>query len=328
MKNTYLLVLLLFTACFISCDEKEEEVVGCTDSLSYNFNPEAYTDDGSCSYYYGGREMGQIDVGPTVDLNNEYNVYIDNEFIGRVTHYFPNGLECGNPNSVGRIFEAGSHVVRVEGNGGSDIREGIVNLSPQECLVVILQDLPLAGGGGGGGNGSGNAIFWTNSDLGCGPITVNVSGVGSSTINGFFGSAPSCSNSSAGGNFNNLAPGVYNFTASCSNENWSGSISITENGCLRQELTSSGGGNTTGDLIFWTNHDFGCGPITVNLNGVGSTTITSYFGSAPNCSNTSGGGNFNNLSPGNYSFSASCSNLTWNGNLTVTQNSCLRFQLN
>lgn len=89
-----------------------------------------------------------------------------------------------------------------------------------------------------------------------------------------------------------------------------------------------GNGSSTGDVIFWTNADFGCGPISVDVSGVGSSTLTGYFPSgAPDCSNTSAGGNFNNLDPGNYSFSASCSNLQWNGNFTVTENSCLRFEL-
>lgn len=149
MKNLsrvfYFLFLtsLLFTSC-------KKDIEGCTDPLSHNYNSEAVSDNGSCEYYYGGREMGQIDVGSEIDTDNEYDIYIDGDFIGRLTHYFPNGLSCGNPNSVGRIIESGSHIIRAEGNGGSVVREGYVELSPQDCLVVLLENLPLAGGGGGG----------------------------------------------------------------------------------------------------------------------------------------------------------------------------------
>ena len=96
-----------------------------------------------------------------------------------------------------------------------------------------------SGNGGSGGNDPtpGDVKFWTAQDFGCGPITVNVSGVGSSTISGFFDSgAPDCSNSSAGGNFNDLAPGSYSFSASCSNRNWDGSITISDGSCLIFEL--------------------------------------------------------------------------------------------
>jgi hypothetical protein len=329
-KFNPLLAIVLFCFVFISCDKEEEDIAGCTDPLSHTYNSEAVSDNGSCEYYYGGREKGQIDIGSIVDLNNEFDIYIDNVYVGHLSYFFPNGLECGNPNAVGGIFSSGNHTIRAEGNGGSDVREGVINLVAQECKVVLLENLPLAGGGGGGGgNSPGDVIFWVSNDFGCGPITVNLAGAGSTVINGYYGSAPNCSSTGSGGNFNNLTPGVYNFTASCSSQTWSGSVTVTENGCLRQELLSSGGGggNNTGDVIFWTNSDLGCGVISVTLSGAGSSTITGYFGSTPLCSNTGAGGNFNNLSPGNYSFTASCNGLSWSGNITVSEDTCLTYQL-
>ncbi|PKA82197.1 hypothetical protein ATE92_0323 [Ulvibacter sp. MAR_2010_11] len=325
-----LFTLLLLTSLFVSCEKEENDITGCTDPLSYSYNSDAVSDNGSCQYYYGGREKGQLDVGSEIDMNNEFDIYVDGEFVGRLSFYFPGGLECGNPNAVGSIFASGNHTVRAVGNGGSPVREGIINLEAQDCKVILVENLPLIGGGGGGGNATGDAIFWVNSDFGCGPITVNLSGVGSTTINGFFGSAPNCTDTGSGGNFNNLNPGVYSFTASCSSQNWSGSITITENGCLRQELTSSGGGgggSNTGDVIFWTNTDLGCGPISVTVSGVGGSTITGYYGSTPNCSNSSAGGNFNNLAVGNYSFTANCNGYNWSGNFTVSEDVCLTYQL-
>ena len=187
---------------------------------------------------------------------------------------------------------------------------------------------PLQGGGGGNGD-TGDAIFWINNDFGCGNINVNVSGVGSSSINGFFGSTPSCSITSSGGNFNDLTPGNYNYTASCDNMNWSGSFEINQNSCATIELTDNGGGgNGSGDVIFWINQDYGCGPISVTVNGAGATTITGYYNSGiPDCSNTGAGGNLNNLPEGNYNFDASCSGYTWNGSFTITENECFKQQL-
>jgi len=94
-----------------------------------------------------------------------------------------------------------------------------------------------SGGGGGSGNDTGDIIFWTNTDLGCGYIDVNVSGAGSSTITGYWGTAPDCSQTGSGGVFSNLSPGSYSFTASCSDYTWSGSFTITAGECFKMELT-------------------------------------------------------------------------------------------
>lgn len=315
----------------VSCDP--EETSGCTDPLSYLYDENADTDDGSCAYYYGGRDMGQLDLGSQIDNNNEYDVYFDGEFIGRLQHYWPNGLSCGDPDAVGRILPSGSHTIRAVGNGATEIREGTVFLDPQDCKVVLLENLPLVdgSGGGGGGNSTGDLIFWINDDYGCGPVSVNLSGVGSATINGYYSTTPDCG-ASGGANFRNISPGTYSFTASCQGLNWSGTTTVSANTCSTQLLlpnggSGGGGGGGTGDVKFWINQDFNCGNITVNVSGAGSSVITGYFPTAPSCDNTAAGGNFNNLSPGTYSYTASCNGLNWQGSFTVTSNQCLQFQL-
>ncbi|MCZ4317965.1 hypothetical protein O4H26_03085 [Aequorivita viscosa] len=90
----------------------------------------------------------------------------------------------------------------------------------------------------------------------------------------------------------------------------------------------SGGGSNKGDVKFWINNDFGCGPITVNLSGVGSSDITGYYyAGTPDCTADGIGGNFNDLTPGTYNYSASCQGYTWDGTVTVTEDSCYRMQL-
>ncbi|PKP25343.1 MAG: hypothetical protein CVU03_08300 [Bacteroidetes bacterium HGW-Bacteroidetes-2] len=118
------------------------------------------------------------------------------------------------------------------------------NLDANGSIDVIISgygvdcgDAQGGGGSGGGASPTGDIIFWTGQDFGCGPITVFVESVGTNSITGFFSSPPNCSDTGAGGNFNNLPVGTYNFTASCSSFTWSGSFSITENGCLRFQLT-------------------------------------------------------------------------------------------
>ncbi|MBW2936519.1 hypothetical protein KXJ69_00280 [Aureisphaera sp. CAU 1614] len=186
-------------------------------------------------------------------------------------------------------------------------------------------------GGGGNGNDTGSLIFYVGEDLGCGPISVNLSSVGSDTITGYYSSTPDCG-ASAGANFSNLDPGVYSYTASCSGIDWSGTVTIEANTCLRQQLLpgsggGGGGGSGTGDVKFWINQDFGCGNISVNVTSVGSSTISGYFPYAPSCDNSAAGGNFNNLTPGTYSYNASCNGYTWQGNFTVVEDQCLQFQL-
>lgn len=95
------------------------------------------------------------------------------------------------------------------------------------------------GGTGGGGVTTGQVIFWTATDLGCGNITVTCNG-SSKIITGYNGSTPACGASYAA-TFT-LAPGTYNFTASCSGVNWTGTVLITAGGCSTMQLTGGGGG--------------------------------------------------------------------------------------
>jgi len=88
------------------------------------------------------------------------------------------------------------------------------------------------------------------------------------------------------------------------------------------------GSSGLGSVIFWTNQDYGCGQILVTLNGEGSSTISGFYpGSSPDCEDIEAGGVFDELAPGSYSYSASCVDYSWNGNVTIEEDSCLSFQL-
>ena len=94
------------------------------------------------------------------------------------------------------------------------------------------------GGGGGGGTGgtSGNAMFWTQSDLGCGTISVTLNGSGGSISSYYSSGAPSCG---ASGCANFTVPaGTYTFTASCSGQTWDGNITVSAGGCSKMKLTN------------------------------------------------------------------------------------------
>jgi hypothetical protein len=267
----YIFCLGISFMFFISSCKKK----GCIDPLSYSYDSDADKDDGSCGYYYGGRDYGQLDVGSEIDLNNEYDIYIDNTYIGRSLYYFPNGLSCGNPNSVGKIFSSGTYKVKAIGNGGTEIREGSVTLKPQQCKVVLIENLAVQssgnGGGGLGGNGgyncssgscvfvssngqystladcqsacggggggsTGTITFWVNQDLGCGNIFVSITSYGSGTINSYYSGNPSCGASGCA-NFNNLSYGAYYFSAtSDGNCTWSGNVQL-DSSCETMQLT-------------------------------------------------------------------------------------------
>ena len=68
------------------------------------------------------------------------------------------------------------------------------------------------GGSGNGGGGSGQAMFWTASDLGCGNISVTCNGT-TLLVTGYNQNAPACGSSNSA-TFT-LAPGTYNYSASC-----------------------------------------------------------------------------------------------------------------
>lgn len=97
-----------------------------------------------------------------------------------------------------------------------------------------------------------------------------------------------------------------------------------ENPCLDPGGNGGGGNANTGNATFWVQSDLGCGNITVVINGI-SRFISYYYSSNPSC-NASGSANFE-LPAGTYSYSASCTNMTWSGTITVTNGGCSTMKL-
>jgi hypothetical protein len=86
-----------------------------------------------------------------------------------------------------------------------------------------------------GGSSLGQVTFWTASDLGCGSITVTVSGYTSASIGSYYTSGISDCGATGCATYN-LSPGTYSYSAECSSYTWSDSFTITANGCLKYEL--------------------------------------------------------------------------------------------
>jgi hypothetical protein len=126
-----------------------------------------------------------------------------------------------------------------------EIVGGKLEFSYPDCSFCLVTDYErgswggdcglLQNGGGGTTETTGQVMFWTQNDLGCGTITVNVAGNGGS-ITGYYSSgAPSCG-AAYGANFT-LPAGNYSFTASCSSYNWNGNVTVTAGGCFKMQLT-------------------------------------------------------------------------------------------
>lgn len=85
------------------------------------------------------------------------------------------------------------------------------------------------------------------------------------------------------------------------------------------------GGSGVGLATVWVQSDFGCGNITVNVGGI-TKVITAYYSEgSPGC-DADGCANYT-LTPGTYSMSASCTDSTWSGTITVTEDGCSTMQL-
>ncbi|UXP32275.1 hypothetical protein N6H18_18210 [Reichenbachiella agarivorans] len=93
--------------------------------------------------------------------------------------------------------------------------------------------------------------------------------------------------------------------------------------------TGTGSGSTTqyGEVSFYTTKDHGCGNITVQISGQGSKTLTQYFYSDINECAVDGAVTWS-LTPGSYTYSASCDGYTWGpATITITGNGCLKYKL-
>ena len=262
----------------------------------------------------GGSTTGQGMFWIASDLGCGNITVICNGITRTITGFYGTAPSCGASGCA--TFDLGPGTYSFSASCTGKTWTGNITITAGNCSKFQL----TSSGGGGGGSTTGQGMFWINTDQGCGNITVVCNGI-TRTISSFYASAPSCG--ASGCATFDLSPGTYSYSASCTGKTWNGNITITAGGCSKVQLTSSGGGSTTGQGMFWTATNHGCGPINVVCNGI-TRTISSYYASMPACG-ASGCANFN-LSPGTYSYSASCSGYTWNGNITITAGGCSRIQ--
>ena len=101
----------------------------------------------------------------------------------------------------------------------------------------------------------------------------------------------------------------------------------TGTGMTKTVQVSQSGAVATGSIAFYSKVDFGCGNVTVTINGHGSQVVTGYYYLGyPTCGDTYTA-TFRNMPPGVYTYSASCNGRRWSGTVTRT-GSCHTVQLN
>lgn len=227
MKNLRLLILAITLLIgFASCDEKDENKPSETETPNGNTSSVFGTwarNDGQASAYlkiegtaattcsYGKVTNGSFNAGePSVSFN-----------VGGVTHTF-------------KIIMSGSKLI---------LRVPATSTNPNHVDTEYIRSTNWPCGGNSGGDGgtggggttsnTGNVIFWTQTDHGCGPITVTINNQ-SGSINSYYGAAPACG-ANGGANFT-LPAGNYSYTAKCAKYQWSSSITITAGGCIKMKL--------------------------------------------------------------------------------------------
>ena len=82
----------------------------------------------------------------------------------------------------------------------------------------------------------------------------------------------------------------------------------------------------TGDVMFWTDESTVYN-ITVNLESVGTKSITSYYSYVPSACGSSGCATFNDVPIGTYHFTAENLLYQWSGYVTVDESSCRKLLL-
>ncbi|GEM_PF-2472510 len=169
---------------------------------------------------------------------------------------------------------------------------------------------------------------YKSSNLGVGDIVVYFDGSDKGTIyENDIKYVPNCDQAS----INVLIPdaGTYSFKAVATDgSEWQQTIILSQDECRKINLGLSDRSKvpvTAGNLIFWEDSSTGCSVATnVTINGV-TKQVTSFSTAEPACG-TSGNAQFT-LTPGSYSYTASCSGTTKSGTVTVVNGQCTPVKL-
>lgn len=127
MKN--LLVVMLAAIMLLQFNSCEKE--GCTDVEAENYDSDAESDDGSCTYsaqciFWMKNNLGKIDI------------YIEGKYKGTISTYSNSMPYCGTPNFV--TFEGISgrtYFFKAKSRSGF-VWYGGVSLDKEACITIML----------------------------------------------------------------------------------------------------------------------------------------------------------------------------------------------
>lgn len=159
---------------------------------------------------------------PTVTLNG---------VTAQITQTHASVPQCGAAGAANFSIPAGAYTWTASNNG--EFWQGEITVPVSGCVAQELE--PHVG------SGMGEAIFWVQSDLMCGYITVVIAST-SGQISNYYNSTPACGSSGCA-NFT-LPVGDYYWAASCSQYTWDSYITVTEDECSTMRLYVSKDGTT------------------------------------------------------------------------------------
>ena len=317
MKKNYILLsvlatMLLFVIAIYSCTKSTPD----TSDNNQNNNQNNNATTGEATFWIASNINGI-----TVTCEGQSKT---------ITAYYGSGApNCGATGCATFDLTPGTHSFTA--TNGSLNWNGSVTVTAGGCFKEELQGSSGGGGGGNNNSGSGQATFWIASNIY--GITVTCGGQ-SKTITSYYSSgAPNCG--ATGCATFDLAPGTYPFTATNGSSNWSGSVTVTANGCFKEQLTggsnsnnnnnNGGDNNTNYNVTFWTAATK-YGQIQIYVNNTLKGTITSSYTSAPGCG-AAGCVTVSIPAGTNNTWYAKAGNYTWNSTSFTLTTSCTRIQL-
>lgn len=149
MRNIFGLIILSAALVFTSCKKEEEPVVisGCTDATAENYDAEAITDDGTCTYSYTAIVSFWQDFANSQSLgaassSNIINIYLDGILVGSMLTSTYSAVQppCGNGDYVYQFAMGSSQTKTVQfdlryydGSNWVVFQNGNLNLNASAC---------------------------------------------------------------------------------------------------------------------------------------------------------------------------------------------------